>query len=357
MRRVSIASFVFVLAQACVDAPGHATSFASSGESDGATTGEATSASTGTTPSTDTAQDATGPNLDVAAADDGGSPRGCEKVDFLFVVDNSGSMFDEQQKLAASFPGFISTIESTLAAQDYHVMVVDTDGFTAAGATTCSPEPCCDRQCADNPLATCNEVPCPPVGFDEVCAARMGAGRIGDAAGNPCGIAGQQRYLGDGQADIAATFACLADVGVGGNSVEKPMDALRWATSAELAEAGACNEGFLRDDAILVVTFITDEEDRLLMSEGDPPAWKDALLAAKGGNEDAIVVLGIVGDQLDGICDDGNFAQDAPRLRHFLALFDERGFTASICEPDFLPFFLAAVSTIDTTCDEFEPEG
>jgi len=211
--------------------------------------------------------------------------------------------------------------------------------------------------CADNPLAICNDVACPPVGFDELCAAQMGAGRIGDGAGVPCGIAGEQRYLVDGQPDIAATFACLTDVGVAGDSVEKPMDALRSATSPELGEAGACNQGFLRDDAILVVTFITDEEDRHLMSEGDPPDWKDALVAAKGGNEEAIVVLGIVGDQLDTICDDGNFSLDAPRLRHFVSLFGERGFTASICEPDFAPFFLAAVATIDTTCDEFVPEG
>jgi len=138
MRRATIA--VFALGTGCVDAPGHATSFGD-GETDGGTsTADTTSGAAHSTSGADTGADGdpsgTGPKLDVAAADDGASPTGCEKVDFLFVVDNSGSMFDEQQKLAASFPAFISTIESTLAAQDYHVMVVDTDGFMNATPTS-----------------------------------------------------------------------------------------------------------------------------------------------------------------------------------------------------------------------------
>ena len=52
---------------------------------------------------------------------------GCEKIDFLFVIDNSGLMDDEQANLVASFPNFISTIQNTLMAQDYHIMAVDTD--------------------------------------------------------------------------------------------------------------------------------------------------------------------------------------------------------------------------------------
>src|SRR5690242_21671906 len=36
---------------------------------------------------------------------------GCAKADFLFVIDNSGSMADEQDNLIASFPGFIDTIQ------------------------------------------------------------------------------------------------------------------------------------------------------------------------------------------------------------------------------------------------------
>ena len=44
----------------------------------------------------------------------GGNKPGCGKVDFLFVIDNSGSMGDNQDNLIASFPGFINTIAQTL---------------------------------------------------------------------------------------------------------------------------------------------------------------------------------------------------------------------------------------------------
>src|SRR5204862_5903779 len=37
-----------------------------------------------------------------------GLERGCKKIDFLFVIDNSDSMDDEQANLARSFPGFIN---------------------------------------------------------------------------------------------------------------------------------------------------------------------------------------------------------------------------------------------------------
>ena len=59
---------------------------------------------------------------------DGDDESGCDKVDFLFVIDNSGSMGEFQDNLVANFPGFIETIQNELdEAQDYHIMVVDTD--------------------------------------------------------------------------------------------------------------------------------------------------------------------------------------------------------------------------------------
>jgi hypothetical protein len=81
-----------------------------------------------------------GPKLDVIGndegvptADDGANGDGCQKVDFLFVIDNSGSMLEEQDNLAGSFPSFINSISTTLdAAQDYHIMVIDTDAWVYA---------------------------------------------------------------------------------------------------------------------------------------------------------------------------------------------------------------------------------
>jgi hypothetical protein len=305
-----------------------------------------------------------------ASADDGDEGGGCEKVDFLFVVDNSGSMEDEQQNLVASFPGFIGTIQDTLMAQDYHIMVVDTDAeslaFSGISCTnntcTCTPEPqCCFALCSGNgpiqinpPPTECAGIACGDFELPTGCPVTLGAGKSEDPLGNPCGIENDARFMTDTQPDLVGTFECVAVVGAGGDGNERPMEAMTKAVSSETS-AGGCHEGFLRDDAILVVTFITDEEDE--GSTGDPAAWKQALVDAKGGNEDAIVVLGLLGDSgvAGGTCTDDQ-ADDAPGLRTFAESF-VRGDWASVCAPSYGAFFEAAVSVIDTTCDEFVPEG
>ena len=164
--------------------------------------------------------------------------------------------------------------------------------------------------------------------------------------------------------DLPAAFGCAARVGTGSSAdTEQPMDAMVAAVTNEGA-AATCNEGFLRDDAILVVTFITDENDDPTDSTGSPAGWHDALVEAKHGDEQAVVVLGLFGDndQPDGICeplshDFATGAEPAPRLREFVGLWGERGHIGSICAADYLPFFTSAVDSIGTACDEFVPPG
>ena len=55
--------------------------------------------------------------------------RGCKKVDFLFVIDNSFSMSLAQDNLRNSFAGFMSVIQDEVDADDFHIMVVDTDAW------------------------------------------------------------------------------------------------------------------------------------------------------------------------------------------------------------------------------------
>ena len=60
---------------------------------------------------------------------------GCDAVDFLFVIDNSGSMADEQQQLIDSVPGFVAAIEERLptGTGTYHIMVTDSDPWVYGG--------------------------------------------------------------------------------------------------------------------------------------------------------------------------------------------------------------------------------
>ena len=68
---------------------------------------------------------------------------------------------------------------------------------------------------------------------------------------------------------------------------------------------GGCNEGFLRDDAILHVVFISDEDDNSPgWNEGDPDYWLDYVdqIITIKGREDQVRFSAITGPAPDG-CD------------------------------------------------------
>jgi hypothetical protein len=328
--------------------------------STGGATGTATADATGDatteagTPTTG-AGDSEGLKLDIpdGATDTGVAGEGCEKVDFLFVLDNSISMGDEQQNLAASFPGFISTIESTVQAKDYHIMVIDTDDIDKWGEKwdKCYNK-CLTDDVGDSCLTVyfddliCGELPPAP----EACDQTLGVGRNKGAGGLPvvCPIDGGLRYMTQDQTDLPGTFQCVAEMGATGNSNERPVDALLQATGDQTAPAG-CHPGFLRDDAVLVVTMISDEVEA--GSAGLPQDWYDALLARKLGNQTAIVVLALNGDTETM----GQECTPTAKISEFVDMFGDRGFIGSICEPDYGPFFADAVDIIDYACEQYVP--
>jgi hypothetical protein len=260
--------------------------------------------------------------------------RGCRNVDFLFVVDNSLSMVDEQDNLVQSFGGFMRVVQDTLEAQDFHIMAVDTDdrGIGLGGVLE------------------------PPLSGSS-CDSTFGAGRRQSASGQDCGINGSSSFMTEAQADLEGAFSCAARVGTFGDVLEQPMTSLLSAVSSELNAPGGCNEGFSREDAILVVTFITDEDD--VRSPGDPSAWRDQLVAAKGGDESAVVVLGLVGDTnvLGGLPGGPCLLTDAsaaPRLQQFVRSLPH-GSLGSVCAADYAPFLASAATEIDAACRAFVP--
>ncbi|HLT35350.1 MAG TPA: hypothetical protein VK034_03670, partial [Enhygromyxa sp.] len=280
-----------------------------------------------------------GDKLDMATESDlpPGEMVGCEKIDFLFVIDSSGSMADNQANLIASFPGLVAAMMNNVEADDWHVMVVDTDAQW--GGTDCANACMSLGLCPDAPEFDCAS---PPPQFCDISLGAGQTGPMGQAASNEdCALVGGNRYIEAGEPDLLTAFSCIARVGVDGSDAERPMDALVRAIGPELGEPDGCNEGFVRDDAILVITIITDEPDEHSM--GDPADWADAVIAAKGGNPEAVVVLGLLPDgDLDmPLC--GAEAITAPRMSEFLQLFDASS-RASVCEPDYSPFFVDAVS-------------
>ncbi len=299
------------------------------------------------------------PSAGTGGLEGGHSGMGCEKVDFLFAIDNSGSMGTWQQRLADSFPAFIQTIQATLAGHDYHIMVTDGDAVASMGGvfSGCTGSPC-DSWC--NGCASGNVCICTCNGGAEVCEDAgascentHGAGEVASQTGSDCGIVGGKRYMTADQPSLESTFACAALVGIYGMAYERPVTGAIKAITNE-SEAGGCNEGFLRDDALLVVTLITDdppgstslsqyEDAGYLM---DPVGWHDAFVAAKGGVASNVVMLGILHPSLG-----------APVFVDFLNTFGDRGLKGDITAASYGQFFDEAVALIDTACDEFEPAG
>ena len=366
------ASILAVLAFACGGAPDRDAQ--QSDPTADATTG-ATEESTGAVMTTSTI-------LDVGADTGNYDPdadHGCDKVDFLFVIDNSGSMADEQQALIDSFAPFMQAIEARIGdSHDFHVMVTDVDAWVfgecgpacndatqcdAAGTCQTADEclfPCALRDVCEEGTFVCGQTQ------PEECEDIMGAGvtwpRGRDASNTDCDFGTGARWMDANEPDLAAAFACAARVGTGSSAdTEQPMDAMVDALGVA-GDAATCNAGFLRDDAILVVTFITDEDDDPTDSTGSPDGWHTAIAQAKQGDDGAVVVLGLFGDndQPDGICeplsiDFATGAEPAPRLREFLGTWGERGLFGSVCAADYAPFFASAVDTIGKACDDFVP--
>ena len=372
---LGIACVTEVPTEVALDGGGQSTSTTTSPASEASTEDPGSTTSTGDpeAASSSSTTDGGGPVLDVGAAEtsDGQPPLGCDKVDFLFVIDSSGSMAGEQENLVASFPGFIDAIQDTLTAQDYHIAVVDTDGeptvpwngYSCDGEDCgCEPGPdCCLLVCSDDfadvldpDPAWCLGESCSEFTMPTGCAATLGAGRRETSFGQDCGVLDDRRFMTEQQPDLGAAFECVARVGIGGSGLEQPMQAMTHALHWETGPQG-CHEGFLRDDAIVVVTIISDEDD--WRSPGNPDIWQQALTHAKGGELDAIVILSLLGDSAlpDGVCTEDQ-AEDAPLLRAFTEAFPH-GRWASVCEPSYESFFADAVAVIDQTCDEYQPEG
>lgn len=327
-------------------------------------------------PDTDSTDDETGElKLDVGSVGTGGQVGGCGKVDFLFVIDNSFSMEEYQTRLVASFPGFVDAIRSALGqAQDYNIMVVDTDpagpvdcasicpvavGSNCVQNNTCTPYnpdiPLCTTTCLD--FLECASLPggCgapPPPETCDIMGAGINFPRGSDASNAACAFTSGQRYIDTTETDLDGAFDCAARVGTNARgSAELPVGSMLTALD-ETTPAGSCNAGFLRDDAILVITVISDEDDA--SADGTPgsaPDWVNELVAAKNGDASAVVVLGLLGNE------DEDCGEDSPRLREFVAQWDDQGRIGSICAPSYVPFFEEVVGLIDDTCDDFVPPG
>jgi hypothetical protein len=227
-------------------------------------------------------------------------PLGCSGIDILFVVDNSISMGSAQANLAAAFPQFLSDIQTQLAGTDAHLLVVDTD---ATGY-----EHTCERLCPSMPPGSvlgadqgvCAHYRCGSLAERSICDSTLGGGSvypIGTSASNrDCDFPEGRRFLQSGDEDLEERFLCSAAVGIYGDGNERPIGAMLSALEVETAEGG-CVEGFLREDALLVVILISDAGSTAAELDSSSVAeWRRRLLALKCGREEGVVVVTVTHD-------------------------------------------------------------
>lgn len=162
-------------------------------------------------------------------------------LDLLFVIDNSGSMSQEQQGLAANFPKFIQVLQQVQGGlPDVHLGVVSSN----MGAGNNQINNCAPPGDAGHLLQGPDGTHC--AGLDP------NAKFISDIA-NTSGGGRTANYTGD----LGSLFSCMAQLGTDGCGLEHHLESMRTA----LDPANAFNTGFLRKDAYLGIVIIGDEDD------------------------------------------------------------------------------------------------
>ncbi|MCY0991621.1 hypothetical protein OV203_31050 [Nannocystis sp. ILAH1] len=315
----------------------------SSTTSTASTTGE-DSAAAGSVGSSSSSGSGGVPDLGVIPDGGDGPPPGCKgKVDFLFTISSHPTMEVKQARLKASFPGFIATLESEFADFDYHIMSSNTSGFW--GYPSCVG---CQDVCAELPEYPCGTSP-------EPCDSIRGAGvtyPIGEHASNErCELASGLRYITAGQPMLEDAFTCVASMGI--NGADGVAETTVLALSDDLDGPGGCNEGFLRDDALLVVVAIQDTYDE--GSKGTAEDWAAALVEAKGGDADAIVLL-VISTDIDMA---GSLCGPTIGVEHELRTWTElmpHSVFGSICAEGYSDYFADAAAKITEQCEVFAPQ-
>ncbi|XXX79821.1 hypothetical protein WMF30_13710 [Sorangium sp. So ce134] len=247
------------------------------------------------------------------AGGSGAGSSGCQHVDVVFALDNSSSMNEEKESMRdVVFPAFAEALLDISGIQDFRAAVIDA----------------CPR----------------PANF-----------HTRGAAGE-CSFQSGKAWMESSSANITQEFQCAADIYSddvecsGDSDDEQPASAV--AAALEPPFSQEANAGFIRDDALLVVVAITDEDEQPVPRQ-QPQEIHDRLVAVKGDAKN-VVFLGI-GGRTD--CEGAyGSADEADNLQRLVDTFDDgRGFFWDLCEGRLEDGLTNALTAIEAACEEFVP--
>lgn len=221
------------------------------------------------------------------------------QVDVLFVVDNSGSMMEEQQSLGSNFAAFMSA--ATASGVDYHIGVTTTGLEVSSGGWS---------QC--------------------------GGGAEGGENGRLFPVSGATpRIITPQTPNAPGVFASNTRVGVC-HWNEQGLEAAYRALSDPLLHSlddprtpqpNDGNGGFLRDEARLAVIFVTDEED---FSPQPVPFYETYFKSLKDNDPARLSISAIVGPRDLATCSTAS----SSGTRYIQLAQATDGVVESICTPN-----------------------
>ena len=195
-------------------------------------------------------------------------------VDILFVIDNSGSMGEEQALLSANFASFINVLEAKDVQANYRIGITTTDsGNPRCPSATFKPEggnlvlsSCLDRidqnefKFGDDDFSFACSDNCTKRDADLMVRGTTTAYDTNEVPRKWIERIETESNIG-GVASNVEAFQCYGPQGVAGCGFESHLESMYLALANATSAASKNNYGFLREAAILTIVFITDEAD------------------------------------------------------------------------------------------------
>ena len=163
-------------------------------------------------------------------------------LDILFMIDNSSSMTEIQQKLLTQDPSFMTVLQNLPnGLPNIHIAVVSSD-MGAPGDSTSS-------------------IMCTPAGdngaFQSTPRGTCTNTTLASGATFISNVGGVANYTGN----LTDVFGCIAQLGQYGCGFENQLASVARALGADGAPPPSQNAGFLRADAELAIVLLTNEDD------------------------------------------------------------------------------------------------